>query len=313
MLDAKALILAKVEATYGVDAVPAAANDAIVTGPVKFEVIEESKERAVVLPYFGKLNAIKIGTGVKLSFGTELRPSGAAGTAPRLGVLFRICNFSQTITPGVKVDYDPVTAQDGESASIYFYNDGFLYKVLGCVGNSLKLSGKTNEIGTIDWEITGLWGGPASITEVAFPTPTYGEVDPQLFRSANFTIDAYAGIIDACEVSVSNSVILRKDANAANGIKRYSTNGREVSFSCDPEVVPLATYNPWSLWDANTPGAANVTFGQTAGKKCVVSLPNVLKDVPKLGEREGIKKYDLTGKANPTLTAGNNEVKFSFQ
>ncbi|MFA5354211.1 MAG: phage tail tube protein [Thermodesulfovibrionales bacterium] len=314
MLPGKALICAKVETTYGVDASPSTTTDAILTGPVKFQVLTKKAERKVVLPYFGQLNSILIGEGVKLSFSVEIRASGVLGTAPRIGALMRAYNFTQTITAGTKVDYDPNSSQDGESVTIYFYQDGQLFKTLGNLGTSMKLNGKTNEIASLDLEFTGMWGGPASITDTAFPSSiTYGDSDPLIF-AASVSVDSYAGILDTLEFTLAPKLAKRANANSSNGVYRYSATDRALTGSWDPEVVSLSTFNPWVSAFANAPGAVSATLGTTAGKKCIITMPGVVKDdAPGLGDREGIATYSIPFKSNPTLTAGNNEIKFSFQ
>lgn len=315
-LESKALILAKIETTYGVDASPTVSADAILTTKPTIELIEENKEREVVLPYFGRLAMVPVATGIKIGFSVEIRGSGAATTPPRIGALLRACQYTQTI--GIdNVSYDPNSAQDGESITIYFYHDGVLYKALGCIGTSLKLTTKASEIGKFDFEFTGLFGGNASLaSSVALPTPTYGDAStPPVFRSGNFSFGGLSvadAIIDALEITHAATAIKRSDANAAYGVKRYSFGGREISGSFDPEVIALATWNPWSVYETPTIGALSATIGVSTGNKCVISMPNCQIEAPKLGARENIQIYTVAFKARATLTAGNNEVQFRF-
>lgn len=309
-LEDKQLILTKIESSYGVDPTPAAATEAILTGKVTIEIIEKAVERKVVLPYFGSLKNINIGEGVKISFPVEVRGSGTAATPPRIGPLLRAANLSQTIA--TTVDYDPNSSQDGESCAIYFYGDGLLWKVLGCMTESIKLTAKANEVATWEFSLIGLWGGAASITDAAYAAPTHegAAVVPPVFKSASFTIDSYAAIIENFEVTLKNKVVKRPSANAASGVLRYSIIGREVTGSVDPEWVTKATYDPWTTWEGSTSGAITATIGSTSGNKWVISVPNALKKAPKFGAREGIRTYTLEFIANPTLSAGNNEINY---
>jgi len=79
----KAVVLAKIEATYSTDAAPLAANAILCEGP-EIEILDKALERNNVKPTFGAKQKVNIGEGLKLSFSTELRGSGAAppATAP---------------------------------------------------------------------------------------------------------------------------------------------------------------------------------------------------------------------------------------
>jgi len=314
-LTSRALILAKVETTYGVDAAPVVGSDAIITTKPEFTIEGGARERDVVLPYYGKLPPINVGEGLKITFSVEVRGSGTAGTAPRIGALLRACNFTQTVTPGSQVDYDPNSAQDGESITIYFYLDGVLHKLMGCVG-TFKIVAKANDPAKFEFEFTGLYAGTHPST-VAFPSPTYEAptLVPPIFRSAAFNlwgIGETNAIIENFSVDIGNEIKRRADANVASGIRRYFIGNRIIKGECDPEVIALGTYNPWTLWDATTAGVITATIGNTAGNRVVVSMPNVVKDIPAYGDRESVAIYTIPFTAHPTLTAGNNEIKLRF-
>jgi hypothetical protein len=99
----KLLILAKIEATYGTDVLPAGADAILVTNaslkPLEAEVID----RDFVRSYLGASGKIMAGDYAKLEFSVELAGAGAAGTAPKWGRLARACAMSETITAGVDV------------------------------------------------------------------------------------------------------------------------------------------------------------------------------------------------------------------
>jgi len=309
-LEEKQLILAKVETTYGSDPTPTVSANALLTGKVNIEIVDASRERKVMLPYFGSLQKIPLGEGVKISFSVEVRGSGTATTPPRVAALLRAANLTETIGASY-VDYDPNSSTDGESCTIYFYQDGILWKVLGCMTESIKLSAKANEIATLEFSLLGLWGGKASITDTSFPSPTYEatSIKPPIFNSATFTVHSYAGIISNFEVTIKNKIAKRLSANATNGILRYSIVGREVEGSIDPELVALSSFNPFDLWEDGDAGTITATIGSSAGNKYVITLSDTVIAPPKLGGREGMATYALSFTAHPTLSAGNGEIK----
>lgn len=312
-LERKSLILAKTEVTYGVDPVPVPATDAILTGPVSYEIQGRSLERDVVLPHFGKLSPANVGEAIKLSLPVEMRGAGGAVDAvPRIGTLLRACNLVETVTVGVSVGYAPISVADGESVTLYWYADGILHKALGCVGKP-KISGKSGEYGKLAFEFTGIYAGTHA-SDQATPAATFGDAAlPPRFLSALFSILGYAGAIENFEVDLGNEIGKRVDANSASGILRYFQNDRSVKGSCDPGVVALSEFSPWALWEGSTAGAITAQFGSAVGNKIVVALPNcVLTDAPKYGAREKERIYQLSFGAYPTLVAGNNEMTITF-
>ena len=310
MLEGKALILAKIEGAYGVDPTPAAATDAILCSAPSIEILGASRERNVVLPYYGKLPPIAVGEGIKISFEAEIRGSGVATTPPRIGPLLRACNLTQTIG-GSYVDYDPNSSESGESVAIYFHRDAIRHKLLGGVG-SCKIGFKASEIGKISFEVTGLYAG-GHAADIAFPTPTFGDsATPPIFKSASFAIQSYAALISALNLDLGNAIAKRIEANVDPSVYRYFIGGRAVKGDCDPEAVALATFNPWTLWNAGTAGTLTATVGSSAGNRCIVSSPSLVLDTPKYGAREGILAHTLGFSCHPTLTAGDNEIKIRF-
>ena len=94
----KRVILVKLEATYGTDASPAAA-DAVLCSNLELTPLDGSSvERDFIRPFFGGSGSIRVENFCSLSFESEIAGSGAAGTAPEWGALLKSCNFSETVT-----------------------------------------------------------------------------------------------------------------------------------------------------------------------------------------------------------------------
>lgn len=316
-LKSRAAILFKLEADYGVDALPVPGTDTLICSKPEFGIIGEQKERKVVLPYMGKLASLKIGTGLELSFDVQVNGSGTAGTAPLIGRLLRCCNFAETVTPATSVEYELVSDLDGESGTAYVYQDGYLHKFLGSVGDLSKWTNATNEIVEASFKFQALYMGAAAFaTEVEFPTLTYPEADvpPLLFRAADFSIHGVDAIVSSFNFQLGNKIAKRPYAGADSGVLRYFIADRAVKGDCDPEVEALATFNPWTMWEDTTPGALAATIGSVAGNILDIDMASITPaEAPKYGEREGLLTYAYGFESNPTLTAGNNELKLTFR
>lgn len=130
----KLAMLFKLEATYGTDATPVAAN-AIIGISVTFTPIEGQEiSRDLMLPYLGNQGMILAGIYARLEFEFEIAGSGTAGVPPRWGDLVRAAGMAETITAGTDVQYTII--EDGvESGSMYFISDKVQHVLLGCQVN----------------------------------------------------------------------------------------------------------------------------------------------------------------------------------
>ena len=311
MFDSSAVVAAKIETVYGTDIVPVAAN-AILCGSPEIEVIGKKIERNGLVNFFGKMPAIQFGEGVKISFTTELKGSGAAGTAPELGPLFRACNLTQSISAGVSVAYDPNSSTTAaESVSIYFYRHDHLYKISGCRG-TFQVDLKATEVGKINWEFTGLYTGPVD-SSIITAAPADLAIKPPVFGSASFAVNAVAAIIESLSITMGNNVVKRADVNSASGVGQYMITGREVTGEINPETVALSTINYVSLWAAATAVALTATVGTVAGNKCKIWSKNSSAVIgqPKYGDRENMLIETVPVTFAPS-TAGNDEIQFLF-
>ena len=254
----RAVILAKIESTYGTDPTPAPDTNAILCEQPEFEVVGKKLERKNVTTYYGALPVVNVGQGLKISFATELKGSGAAGTAPEIGVLLRACNFTETVTPATKADYAPNSLNlTAESATIWFYQDGILHKLSGCRG-TVSFDAKATEYVSLKWEFQGLYAGPSDATIPA--SPTFNATVPPVFKAASFALDSYAAVIENLKVTVKNDIAMRPDANAATGISQYFVKDRQITGEVDPEVVALATKDFWTMWSASSRVAMTATI-----------------------------------------------------
>jgi hypothetical protein len=154
MLKIREILLALPETTYGVDPGLSAATDAILVDNLAW-ALEGAKmyERKPVRASMAPLKPIFGGTLLGTTFDTEIKGSGSAGVAPEIGPLFRGCRFGETIVGGTSVAYSPVSGTDA-SLSLYYFQDGTLWKRTGCRGNP-AFNLETSQSGKISWGFTG--------------------------------------------------------------------------------------------------------------------------------------------------------------
>jgi hypothetical protein len=308
----KAVLLAKLQTAAHTDPTPAAATDALLVSDCSLEYVSEQLKRNNIKPFMGANKFVTVGTALKISFTTELAGSGMAGTAPRIGCLFRACNFAETVTAVTSVSYDPHSNptfdEDAEALCIYFYQDGRLHKLLDCRGSGPDIELKAGQYGKMKWEFTGIFAGP---TDAALVSPTFSTVIPPRFLSAAFALDSYAAIFETLTIKCANEVAKRMSANSATGILEYFIKEREFTAEYDPEAVLSATKDWFAAWTGGTLMALTTQIGATAGNICTITAPQAQLSSLKDGDRDNI----LTQATGITLIPtddGDDEIKFLF-
>lgn len=305
MLTRKAVILAKIETTYGTDALPVVGSDSILCSVPQITPDGEKIIRDFVRSSLSPLGHV---IGIKtfnIKFKVELKGSGSAGTAPEIGPLLRACGLDETIVASTSVTYDPIS-EDFESVTIYFYRDGLLHKLLGCRG-TFNLDLSVGQYGTLDFDMTGIYATPTDVTLV---TGSYNDTLPPVFLDAGLTLGSYSPIFTKLQLSMGNKVIQRRDANAETGLIGVEITGREPSGSIDPEAVLVATKDFWSAWEDGTKEALTCAAGATAGNICTISADKIQYGNIGYGDRDDIVTYELP--FTPCLTSGDDELSLAF-
>lgn len=310
MNSAKTVVFAKIESGYGTDAFNGtpAAETVIVTSEPKFELQGKTISSEMVKPFFGKEAGKNIGEGLKLSFSTELKSSGIAGTAPRIGSLLQACNFTESVE-AAKVTYKPNSKMaDSTSVTLYFYIDGILHKVTGARGTA-KLSCKANEIAKIDFDFTGLFDrGHHSLQDI--PALSYEASEALVFGKTNAFVYNSENelVLENFNLDISNTISKRVNANKANGIEEYFISNREVKGDFDPEIDPSKNF--WNDYADTNVSTITASLGEGAGKVIDVVCNNCTIDVPSYANRESLVTQSINFTAHPD--SGDDELTITF-
>lgn len=305
------LITAKEETTYGVDAAPTGAANAILVQNVKLTPMAATEvERAHARPYQGARPSQLVGKHAKITFEVEAKGSGTAGTAPGYGVLLRSCKMAEVIVASTSVTYNPVSSGH-KSCSIYFYVDGLLFKLVGCRGD-WKYKLNADGIVVIEFTFTGIFVQP---TDTAVPAPTYGQQltqVPQLATTENtptFSVGAFTtAALRSMNFNAGNDVKLRSLIRRRQVIIPGSSE--TLDFQIEAEL--LATFNPFSAAEAGTTVAVTCVHGVGAGRVVTLSAPRYqILNPGDLTQQDGVLEYQLRGKCLPSDT-GNDQFTLAF-
>lgn len=310
------VILAKLEVTAGTDSVPIGADNALLVSNMSITPLDAKNiDRANIRGFFGA-NEQLVGTAsVKCSFTVELSGSGAAATAPAWGALFLACAMAEglLVTPD-RVEYTPISTAL-KTATIYYYDDGVLHKLLGAMG-TCSLSAKIGETPSLKFEFTGLDGG---ITAAANAVPTLTAwKKPVAMTMANVTDITFGatyalGALSGGVAYPSTGLDLML-GNALNftpllSLERVDITNREVTGSVELELTAAQEVTFMATVKANTTQSLALTIGTLTGYKMIIHAPAVQLTNPKKVDLNGTRLIGYDLRAVPV--SGNDELRLA--
>ena len=298
----KKVLLAKIEATYGTDPTLTGAANAILATDIKLSPMDgQDTSRELDQPWLGAQRTIPTDLYQKLSFKVELQPSGSLGVAPAWGPLLRACGCAQTISAGVSVTYNPISAAM-ESATFYLHIDGTRFIMKGARGNA-KFTLNPQAIPYIEFEFTGLWEA-ASAAADAVPTLT-GFINPQVASKTNtpvFTVAGQALIMRQFMMDLGNQVERRFLIND----HAVLITDRAESIETTVEAVALGTWNPFALASTQSTAVLALQHGLTVGNRATLNVPAAqVMRTANLENSQKIVEWPL--RLTPIPTVGNDQ------
>lgn len=168
-------ILAKIEATYGTDATPTEAANALLVSNVSINPLNaQNVSRDLIRPFLGGMSSWSERPTSSCRL-TSNWPAPERPVPPRPTARCCACGFAETLTASVRVEYNLVTPVN-DSVSIYYFSDGVKHVARGCRGNvSIKMNVKERPV--MSFKFLGLDGGvsaatPAALTLSGFKAPS---------------------------------------------------------------------------------------------------------------------------------------------
>lgn len=310
MLTRRTLILAKVESSFGVDPTPAAANDAFLVADVNYTLDVQQNERNIYTSSLSKEPTVPGRKIANLTFSHELKGSGVAGTAPKIGVLLRGCGFAETdLGSSDGFEYDPVSGSF-TSLTFYIYMDGVLHKMTGSRG-SVSFQGEAGGYGQANFTFQGNYVAP---TDVAFPaSPVFEATLPPIIELAAMALHGYGSFCaQSFNIDIANTLAPNICMNAAEGFNGIDITDRVVTGGVNPESVLVATFDAFGRFKDGTEGAFTITIGTADDNKCVITAPKTQFTNVGYSDRDGKRVWDLAVKMNRNTGGGNDEVKIAF-
>ena len=294
-LTRKTVLGAKTETTQGTP-VAITATDFILVEEVSLTPSFDLIERNFYRTSLDRIKSISGKRWVELTFKTELKGSGAAGTAyTPLGALIQACGFTEAISAGVSVTYAPTSAPasgsffgPGKSCSIEVYMDSDKHIISGCIG-SVKLSAEVGKIAMLEFTFKGVYAEP---TDAAPGTQTYNTLQPPVVINSTVSVMGTALILNKFEVDVANEVTERLSVAATTGLMGFMITGRKPVGSIDPELDTVSAFNFWNKLSANTEASSSIVITGGAGNIITATLPKTQLTAIPYGDRNGIRTVE---------------------
>lgn len=311
----KTVVLVKPEVTYGTDAVPTGATNAMRAFDMSITPLELSAIQINAMAnYFGAAVYLPGTSFSKCSFSVLFSGSGAAATAPAWGAPLMGCAMSELtglVTPP-RVEYLP--ASDSlKSLTCYWYDDGLLHKMLGVMGG-VSLSAKSGEAPKLTFNFIGLKTTPEVTPNVAGVLTAWK--DPVAIKMGNVT-DIKLGCTYA--------------AGSLSGGTDYNSSGLTLDMGAQVEFAPLLSAEKVVFQDRKFKGSMSLdlsptqeaamiaaiqarttqglgfVIGTTTGNQIMLHAPAMVPKTHKKEEFKGMRMVGVDFELDPVL--GNDELR----
>jgi hypothetical protein len=312
-------ILCKVETTIGTDAVPTGSANAMLVSDLSITPLEsQNVDRNLIRGYFGASEQLVATAFVRCSFTVELAGSGAAATAPAWGAPLLACAHAEALlaTPN-RVEYTPASTSL-KTATIYWYDDGLLHKLLGAMGN-VRLEAKVGDRPKLIFDFIGIDGG-VSVASNPSLTLTSWKTPPTMAKAnvVDITLGATYSAGALTGGTVYNSAGLELDwGNQVNftpllGSERIDLTDRAISGKMMLDLTPTQEAALVAIVKANTLQSLAMRIGgTTAGNNIIIHSPGVQLINPRKEELNGTRMIGFDVRLVPS--AGNDELRLVTQ
>jgi hypothetical protein len=303
----KKVLTFKIETTYGTNAVPTGAANAVRAKNVTWNPMEgQDVDLGHETPYLGNQGTTPADLHATLSFEIDLVGSGTAGTAPESGAVLRALGCAETVSAGTSVTYNPISGAM-EAATIQLNIDGILYQTTGARGDC-DIVANASGIPVLQCKFTGLFVAPS---DTAAQTPDYSAwLDPKVVSNANspvFTIDGDDRIMRSFKMAFGNDVQPR----FLVGAEEIVVPDRAEMVEMQIEATALSGFNPYAIAAAGGDVPLVLQHEAAAGRIVTLNIPKVQLMRPGAPtEAQGIMEWPLSGK--PLPDAGNDQWTLVF-
>jgi hypothetical protein len=306
LLTNRTVVLAKIEAGgYAVEPTPTVAANEVEVFGLSIKAINSKVERKPLRASLSPLANSKSKWLWDISFETELKHGGTAGTAGRLSPLFQACGMTETDNGTTSTIYTPGTPSG--SCTLWIYKDGLLFKANGCRGD-FEITCEAGKIPMVKWSFKGKYVTPVDAVMVS---PTYETTKGQVAESVGFAISGFQGHTRNYSIKMNNQLVERYSLNAANASVGVIIGSRAPSFKAQMEAELIATEGMITELEADTAVDIAAVHGASAGNIVTISGTGKAQyDAVNPTDEGGIMMFDIEGSLSSA--AGDDELTLTM-
>jgi hypothetical protein len=168
----------------------------------------------------------------------------------------------------INVLYTPASASIS-SGTLWWYNDGILYKVVGNRGN-VSFSLTSGGPGRMSFRFMGAF---ESKTDAAMPAVSYDSTRPPIWKAGAFTINAAQAAGQSLTLDMGSQITQPDNPNASEGFDPAIITARQPRGSINPKESLVATRDIMADFRAQTRRSIHARFGTTAGNRVALTIP----------------------------------------
>lgn len=303
-------LLAKIESTYKTDSSPVAGADGIqieedIWGSIEVGHLEENLREQLAQKGFGRAgSAAPSGPWGHITASVAVKGAGAqyqadGSVVAELDVLLRMAGHQVTWA----LDSGTYTPRSSgfESATVYAYSSGQLFKLVGCRAILSRWSIIPGQISRMVFDIWGVM--PDVPTDVSLPTITYPrkDVTPPAVTSAGLTLNSFdPDDFSSFEFRQGLELPARRGGNDSDGHPGYDPVDWNPEFTAVIQAPTLASFDPYTLRKDGTLFAWDIQVGGTQYNQAKLSGTKArIVDVPH-SESDGFAMTEIRARCQNT-------------
>jgi len=228
--------------------------------------------------------------------------SGAAGTAPTYGEVFKACGLAETVNASTDVTYTPASSFVAGTAIAYL--DDYKREVTGIAG-TFTFGGKVGEIPKFSFSLKG-FTTLAETSEVN-PAVTLDPNDNLVIKSV--TAVTVGGSSISLEDFTFDFGVDIQEAYAVGGLKEYYISDYKPTLKVSA-VKTKGNSAHWAELNDNSQKSVIVTLGTTAGGIIEFTAPYCQPTDVSESDENGKVKYDRTWSCENSTGGDNFSIVF---